>query len=330
MGFYIRKSVSVGPFRFNLSNSGIGVSTGIPGLRIGTGPRGTYVHMGRGGLYYRQTLTGFSPLRPAPRSSPAELSSPDWTHGPMFAIGSGSVAEMMDSNFGELLEEIETRRRRITFFPIVLVASLILVGLLIFNQAPNWVLGPCLIFFAILAHIVAQIDRVRKTVVLMYDLEDTCLSNYQTLHAALEEIARCGAVWHVTAEGNVHNRKYHAGASSLIERRSFSMKFQNPPWIQTNLLVPCLVFHKLKLYLLPDLVLVHAPDGYAAIDYAGLRFDANPIRFVESQSVPRDAVVVDHTFRYVNKDGGPDRRFNYNPFRLSVRRTETLELHGPQ
>ena len=32
MGFYIRKSVSIGPLRFNLSKSGIGVSAGIKGL----------------------------------------------------------------------------------------------------------------------------------------------------------------------------------------------------------------------------------------------------------------------------------------------------------
>jgi hypothetical protein len=49
VGFYIRKSLSVGPFRFNLSKSGIGLSTGIKGFRIGTGPRGNYVHMDAGG-----------------------------------------------------------------------------------------------------------------------------------------------------------------------------------------------------------------------------------------------------------------------------------------
>ena len=56
MGFYLRKSISVGPLRFNLSKSGVGVSAGIKGLRFGVGPRGNYVHMGRGGLYYRATL----------------------------------------------------------------------------------------------------------------------------------------------------------------------------------------------------------------------------------------------------------------------------------
>ena len=37
MGFYLRKSVRVGPVRFNLSKSGIGMSTGIKGFRVGTG-----------------------------------------------------------------------------------------------------------------------------------------------------------------------------------------------------------------------------------------------------------------------------------------------------
>lgn len=57
MGFYLRKSFRAGPFRFNLSKSGIGVSTGVKGARVGVGPRGSYVHAGRHGLYYRKNLS---------------------------------------------------------------------------------------------------------------------------------------------------------------------------------------------------------------------------------------------------------------------------------
>ena len=32
MGFYVRKSLKAGPFRFNLSSAGVGVSAGIPGF----------------------------------------------------------------------------------------------------------------------------------------------------------------------------------------------------------------------------------------------------------------------------------------------------------
>ncbi|RVA15894.1 DUF4236 domain-containing protein, partial [Mesorhizobium sp. M7A.F.Ca.CA.002.05.1.1] len=42
MGFYVRKSISAGPFRFNFSSGGVGASVGVQGLRIGTGPRGHY------------------------------------------------------------------------------------------------------------------------------------------------------------------------------------------------------------------------------------------------------------------------------------------------
>lgn len=57
MGFFVRKSLGkIGPIRFNLSKSGIGISAGVSGARIGIGPQGAYVTGGRGGLYYRKYL----------------------------------------------------------------------------------------------------------------------------------------------------------------------------------------------------------------------------------------------------------------------------------
>jgi hypothetical protein len=57
MSLYLRKSFRAGPVRFNVSKSGVGISAGIKGARVGTGPRGSYVHGGRNGLYYRRNLT---------------------------------------------------------------------------------------------------------------------------------------------------------------------------------------------------------------------------------------------------------------------------------
>jgi hypothetical protein len=56
-GFYLRRALSVGPLRLNLSTSGLGGSVGVKGARIGRRPDGTtYVHAGRGGVYYRKEL----------------------------------------------------------------------------------------------------------------------------------------------------------------------------------------------------------------------------------------------------------------------------------
>lgn len=57
MGFYLRKSFKAGPFRLNLSKSGIGTSFGIKGLRYGINAKGQeYIHAGRYGAYYRKNL----------------------------------------------------------------------------------------------------------------------------------------------------------------------------------------------------------------------------------------------------------------------------------
>ena len=65
MGWYLRKSLKLGPLRFNLSKSGVGTSIGVKGFRVGTGPKGPYLHAGRDGLYFRKRL-GESPHDIAP------------------------------------------------------------------------------------------------------------------------------------------------------------------------------------------------------------------------------------------------------------------------
>ena len=43
--------------RFNLSKYGVAVSAGVKGARRGIDAKGKkYLHLGRGGIYYRQTL----------------------------------------------------------------------------------------------------------------------------------------------------------------------------------------------------------------------------------------------------------------------------------
>lgn len=128
MGFYLRKSVSVGPFRFNLSGSGAGLSVGIPGFRIGTGPRGNYVHLGRGGLYYRQTLPSSNP---APRAMDL---IPSGTHAPLEEVESANAAQIVDSSSEQLLAEIREKRQKMRVAPFAIVASLALL----FFVASTW------------------------------------------------------------------------------------------------------------------------------------------------------------------------------------------------
>ena len=78
MGLSFSRSVKLGAVRFNFSGSGIGMSVGIPGLRIGTGLRGVYISGGVAGFRYRQSLGG---KHRAPTSTCAAPSSRLWSSG---------------------------------------------------------------------------------------------------------------------------------------------------------------------------------------------------------------------------------------------------------
>ena len=135
MGLSVRKSVRVGPFRFNLSKSGIGVSAGIKGLRVGTGPRGNY--MGRGGFYYRQTLPSNSsapPIAPPkPVRAPTPVAdTPSHTHEPLKEIDSGEIGLMVDSSSQALVDELNTKRKRLRLWPFVAALT---VGAFVLGEA---------------------------------------------------------------------------------------------------------------------------------------------------------------------------------------------------
>jgi hypothetical protein len=59
-------------------------------------------------------------------------------------------------------------------------------------------------------------------------------------------------------------------------------------------------------------MLVFSPDGVGAVRYQDLKIEVSPFRFIESERVPTDAKVVGQTWKHVNKNGGPDRRFKGN------------------
>jgi hypothetical protein len=72
VGWYLRKSLRLGPLRINLSKSGIGASVGVTGLRVGTGPKGPYLHGGREGLYFKESLSKRTQQITAPEDTQRE------------------------------------------------------------------------------------------------------------------------------------------------------------------------------------------------------------------------------------------------------------------
>lgn len=122
MGWYIRKSFSTGPVRFNLSKSGLGLSLGVKGARWGIGPRGAYTHLGRHGLYYRSSYSGSTHLRTHSQGR-SEIESSNSESSVLF--------KDKQINYRNLNMQIEFKKKRTKeiLYSVLAVASFVFSGL---------------------------------------------------------------------------------------------------------------------------------------------------------------------------------------------------------
>lgn len=127
MSFYIRKSVKFGPIRFNISKSGVGVSAGVKGARIATGPSGTYVHLGRNGIYYRQKIDGSVPHSES--STPKGSGTSD--NSSFFNTESMNIDNLIESTNKDTLAQINSRIQQPAFAWAIGILSTFVAGLIV-------------------------------------------------------------------------------------------------------------------------------------------------------------------------------------------------------
>jgi hypothetical protein len=313
MGFYIRKGFNFGPLRLNLSRSGLGASFGVKGARIGVGPRGSYVQMGRGGLYYRQTLssTRRGEFRPSPTPIRLTQQAPIPTEE-FHEIVSATAVSLTDSTATDLLTELNRVKSRQDRFPIAVLLSISMLGVLWAFDLAWWWMALVGIATIILGLYARNSDVLNGTAILNYSLDSDAAAKFTSLQAPFKQLAACQRVWHIDSTARTSDWKRNAGVLTLLKRTEVRPSFSRPPKVQCNLELPTLKAGKTTLYFFPDRVLIYDAGGIGALAYSDLKVDAQISRFVEGESVPGDSQQVDSTWRYVNKKGGPDRRFNNN------------------
>jgi DNA polymerase III subunit epsilon len=341
MGFYIRKTVKAGPFRFNVSKSGIGVSAGIPGFRVGTGPRGNYVSAGRHGFYYRTSLGGAptgrwpwasgNPQPGRPYRGTTQPYRPSDTV--MENVTGATVLSLEPTAQGDLVDQLNTAAARLTARFTWLWW---LVGSVIF------LLGLSLGFpWALLIWVVGGVgctwwyfnDQAQRTVVLFYDLQGARAGWFASLVTGWDQLSSCQRLNRVVRKGAVNTTyqfKTSGGADHIQDQISLAATLDGPNPLSSNIAVPSLVAGNAGLYFLPDRILIRYGNEYSDLKYQDVRVSNYELRLRESaSSVPPDAVQVGQTWLYVNVKGGPDRRYANNPL-LSIVLYGVLELSSPQ
>ena len=335
MPFYFRKSVSAGPFRFNFSKSGVGVSVGVRGLRIGTGPRGHYAQVGLGGVYYRTSLqragakqSAAAQVSDAKRSEPQKKHLRSADDVDMVEIDSGNVLAMREETFEELLTELNRTKGK-PGWSIILTVLLGVVAL--FGFAVSMKIGLSLLVVVLAGFLVGKwLDSYKRTSVLFYDLDESVAEIYEQLTGAFDAIVACDQKWHVAAGGDIKTLtswKRNAGASRLVDKKPTSLGYSLPKVIKSNITPLAAHVGRQVIYFFPDVALIEDGKRFGAVSYSNLSVTWEGSPFIEDGKVPRDSNVIAHTWKHPNKSGGPDRRFRDN-YQIPVCMYETMYLRS--
>jgi len=313
MAFYLRKSVRLGPVRFNLSKSGVGTSSGVKGFRVGVRPNGkSYLHAGRYGLYYRQELGGGGRAPKNDNPPPRETEIVHSSHPDAVQYNSATSQELTSKSKKELISTLNESYKgfRLDY---LCAGFFIFLSIILFKN--NITAGIVAAIISVLATVaVAAWESKRRTITITYEFEDEKGESFKKLISGFNNLASNNNVWALVDSRNIHGShesKLNAGASNLISRSDVQVGEGKPPWVNTNIDVPVMKARQQTLYMLPDGILIYDNKGVGFVEYDDVSINNSTTRFIEERP-PGDAKVVDHTWKHPNKKGGPDRRFKDN------------------
>lgn len=350
MGLRFRRSVKVFPgVRLNISSRGISTTVGVRGASVNFGPRGTYLNLGIPGTHIGVRQRVDRPAPPAALPAPGSPLQPPLAFpppSPIFEeplpgeIASGTSDEITSDGlraFRDLIVEAGSEANRLR-------AELPAIRAQADTQRSRrdaWERGFLFkrLFPARLEARVAEAKEAEReleelegqiaacALPLKVDLPNEHRSAFATLTQAFDALAQCRCCWDTTSEVAIDRVRERSWASSAVTRRLVRLGRTAPPLVRFD--GPVLFFPNANggdLFILPGFLMVFRNlHDFALIELREVTITCLPVKFVEDMRVPEDTRVVGQTWQYVNKGGGPDRRFSYNPQRPIVQYA-TLEF----
>ena len=305
MGFRYRKSINLGGgFRINISKSGIGYSWGVKGYRItrtakGTTRRTTSIP-GTGISFVDETgkkkQPGTSPANYR-RVNPSVVANTYDTED----IVNGEATDIVSEGLEDILSAVRKT---------LLADNISTIGILVslFISCINPVFIVSLIGFIVLKVHVKKFGLVDLEYVIDSDQQEKVDQHM----GPMLKITDSEKIWRIMQSSKVIDRKYSAGASSTVKRVTCTTGKKAPFPFRTNSSAAWFKAGNETLVFLPDKLFIIQSGKVGALNYADIQAFAHTTRFIESEKVPKDSSIVGRTWKYVNKSGGPDKRFKDN------------------
>ena len=302
MGFRYRKSINLGGgFRINLSKSGVGYSWGTKGFRVTRTASGktrkTYSIPGTGISYVDEEGSNSNRSRRQRNSyTPPSSSHQNTEH----LIESADISQFKKTEIDSISRSIERTLKANHWGTILLWCTFLAFVNPVFFVLP--LLG-CIL--KIYAHTSGRIH-------LNYSFDAEKEDEYNRKIGAWQLLAEGEKEWQVLSEQFNSNTRVNAGAGRSLKREPCLIEKGCPYYICANVETIQIRLKNELLIILPDKVFIVRKQNVGTIDYNDFQISVSRVRFVEEEALPKDAQVIGQTWKYVNTNGTPDRRFKDN------------------
>ena len=188
---------------------------------------------------------------------------------------------------------------------------------------PSWFKGP---FSYSQRKFDWQVNSARPV---FYELDATVLAAYKQLVKAGGLLASCPYKRYDLGQQPLYGQestKGMSGAKYAIHSEPLSVRVSGPERADLNFNPVTFDVPNSTISFFPDMVLIVKN----IVDATIIGLQAAEVEVIERSTyldyVPHNAEVIGHSFTYINKDGGPDRRYSYNPQTFLIRNWD-LDIH---
>lgn len=341
MGLRFRKRLKIAPGLYlNVSSGGTSWSMGIPGATVNFGGRNgarATVGIPGFGLSYSHKLGGKKSASPSVSSrypGPSQSDTPplrfdhnDPPATPVVSADIEAIGEMGMPELAEVINQAEATRQQITsalsglkarqrklekqsrFFGMIVLRSLFSKKLArVLEQAMDTA-----------AEIETGQDALESSgVTFDWGGDEKILSHYRALSQSFGMVARSNKIWDILSYKDTDKLKQRTQADKEVSREDVTFSMGRPNCLPASKndefrLVPHLENRNGgDVYIFPGFLLIESDARFAVVSISDIDLHYGRTRFAETETVPADSKVDGNTWRYANKNGGPDKRFNDN------------------
>jgi len=328
-----RKRVKLFPgVNINLSQAGISTTIGVKGASVNIGKKGMYLNTNipGTGFYNRTKIASFNtpaqgPLAPAPPNTSTQpapghpTAKAPATESPIASKNVEAITSPNLEGLKQTLIDCYKERNLLTqeianYKAVVQNAKdlRLLMYFLIVGFFTPYFKKRVAKRVAYLNELIESLNQCVINVDIECDERMTISQNF--VNEAFDDLITCHYIWDWLGSNRIDRAVQRTRASVAISRKRVAFAFAELPFVKST--YEALHLENANggdLYIYPGFIIIlNKQKELGLVDLRKLKIDFKTSNFIEEDVTPDDAEIVDTTWKWVNKNGMPDRRYANN------------------